>query len=515
MRIGTLNSSAKLASLLPCLALFAGVFFSSSHVFAAGSGVCFGRDLPDGKTRKWHAHRLVCVPEVDHYLRTTTPFDMNGWLDIEDKGGSDVRTKMQQFRQDAASQIEWSGSIPYSTVEEWVWVEWVYGYHFSCPSHTETYRDSDGKTQTRTVQPPCWHDEDRHEERHCSNEVMDFSAEFIRPSLQSWGPHIKDYYDVIPNKYDLLPGEMEDVQIFSNDSKDTKLSPTVAIGNAWNKYQPTVRFKEGGTSRTCKPTRGPIHSEIVVTVNTIERIKNRTTPNTLRIQTDEDGKRMNPLVFEQAQAKSGKFVTGNIEKIRLADVSTEVIKEMARQSRKFTAVREIEKQEKGEGRNTDLEGAKEFGEAAAATKRGFWKSTQVRVRLKENVPLEVDRYATRDYMTSATNITRNRGYEIEPYKSDESGKDLYRSKGLWANDSGLNAVDVGLQPRTNYYFEISVFQEGVPFYRQDAGFFGDARFSEPLVIEFKSSDYDERGSLQKLADFQAKPGWKKIWDLFF
>src|SRR5690606_30791958 len=125
--------------------------------------------------------------------------------------------------------------------------------HPSCGYETVTVGyDDDGNAITETRMRSCLHDEARHETRHCSDEVMNYEANYERPDLNVWGPGtsaddrgidpLKRYHDIIPNKYDLLPGETESIQIYNTsgnfslfDSGSTSLEPYVEFGDPWNK----------------------------------------------------------------------------------------------------------------------------------------------------------------------------------------------------------------------------------------------------------------------------------------
>ncbi len=503
------------------IVLWIGSALLAHGVSAQGNGVCRGRALPSDQSKRWNNHILVCVPEVDHYIRTNYPFNLKAWKNLEWKLGANpdkARLMMQKMRQDEEPLIQWKGRIPYSTIEEWNYQVWVFGNDFSCPFLIETYTDSEGKTQTRTTQPPCWHWEIRYVTRHCSNEVMEFDAEFIRPSTEEWGPHKENYHDIIPNGYDLLPGEIEDIQIFSNSQRSTKLAPEVSIGNAWSKYSINTKLTSHENREWIQCTHDqPTH--LSVNIKWIERFTDRTTPNTLRIPTNEDGDELKSLLRLESTDADGKYADGRPYKVKLVDVSSEIIKEMARQSREYTANREVAKQDAGEGHSSDFDDVETFEIDAKKSKDGkkaFWQDTQIRVRMYESIFLNRDRRRAKDYFTSAGKaLEGKKNYVIDFSKSGTDGFSFYRSRGLLSNESVLNNVPIDLPPNTSFYIYIRMFQPGVPFYRQEnSSWVGDNRFSEPLELQFKTTSVDQRSAIQKVNDFQGKTLLQKFKWLF-
>lgn len=472
------------------------------------TGVCGNRQLPSDKVRNLRGLRLECGSGVDHYVRTFIPFNYKMWKYYE----SESREEMQAFRLKEAP-IQWSGSIPYETTEVWQWTDCVYGadpvcgYHKECHTERQCSTNSEGKETCQDVEVcvdvmnNCYHDEDQSEARYCSTERFDFEASFSKPG-KDWKPGAKGYYDVIPNKYDLLPGEVEDVQVFANSGRSTSVRPSVEIGDAWNKYNPDIVIHQTGSgSASCRYNQ-PLSAK--VTIHTQERIYGKTTPNAMRIPVDARGQEKNPLQWLEASKvkANGEATKAKPRNIQLMDVSHTMISAMARQSRKFDTIREEAKVAAGKG---GTQSADEYTKnKGKAEESGFWKSTNVRVRLKEFTG-----WASRD-------IRPTHNLYMDGNSADENGiydlgliggsceTDLYRASGPF-NDDWYCGTAVDLKKKKKYKMLVSMYQEGVPFYKQGSSNKSDGAYSKELQINFITEDLDERGLKQRFLNWQG--GW--------
>jgi hypothetical protein len=493
-----------------------GNFCGNYHEPRVAVGVCGNRLLPSDKVRNLRGLHLECGSGVDHYIRTFVPFDYKKWKRLENSGGQKA---MQELRLQEA-KIAWSGSVPYQTSENWQWTECTYGqdpvcgYDRVCHTEQQCTTNAEGKQECEDVEVcvdvmrSCYHDEERSESRFCSTEIMHFEADFAKPAEYdpSWGPGAKGYYDVIPNKYDLLPGEVEDVQFFANNRSSTSVVPALEVGDAWNEYRPKIRIQEtGSASASCRYNQ-PLHAK--VSIQTVGRIYGKTTPNAFRIPVNKKGEEQNPLewleVVNEAKNASSVAVRYKPDRINLMDVSHTMISSMARQSRKFEVLREEAKAQAGKsGNNTPEEYTKNKNEAEKEGS-GFWKSTNVRIRLKEITgALSRNIRPTHNLYTTGSESTIDGFYTLE-LAGQETRTDLYRASGP-LSDSWWDWKEVELKKNKRYKLLVSMYQEGVPFYKQVKDTESDAGYSKELEINFKTENLDKRGLMQRFLNWQA--GW--------
>jgi hypothetical protein len=279
-------------------------------------GVCKGRRLPTDKDRKVSNHRLECSGASSRFVRDQQKLsraDLDAWRDLKRHPSLEKRKQMQAIWQ-KLPLIKWAGTLNYETVEKWDWKEWVNGQHPSCgykkvkvgTRQVPNGRDKNGNPKYKTedvyedVMKTCWHDEDRYESRFCTNEVMDYKAEYLRASTSEWGPGtasddrnvdaLKRYTDVLANKEGLLPGEVESVQIF-NGAGGTTLNPSnndVKFGDAWNDYSPNVQITKWtrGSQGQCQYDN-PVSFQVKIVTN--HRIM-KTSPNAFRLPVDKWGR---------------------------------------------------------------------------------------------------------------------------------------------------------------------------------------------------------------------------------
>ncbi len=468
--------------------------------------VCGGRPLPSDKVRNLRNLRLDCSPAADRYLRKSQRFDYATWFDLK------TPDERQDFRQ-KEKPIQWTVTIPYPTTESWEWTECTYGADPVCGYHTETYtvevdvyetvqengkqvqRKTGTRTETRTreVMNECFHDEERSESRFCSTENMVVSSAFIRPSKKDWNPKSPGYYDVIPNKYDLLPGEIEAVQISTNHSSDTTLKPQVSVGNAWNNYTFGLRFERSQTdAETC--TFG-YTQKLNVNIYTQGRIYGRKAPNALRAESPEKA-----LEWETAIAESNAYERYRPIKIKLQDASHDVIRAMSELSREAENERELMEYNLDLGQTSTA--SEDDQNRKLAHRHGFLKDTRIRVRLIQKTwALSRNIRPVTRILTSAAESADGSFYEIQLTPPDRE-KNLYRASGP-ISDKLWNWFDVELKPGRSYVFKVSMLQKGVPFYLQPKDDEDESAFSDEIEIPFKiRADQEQRNWFQKFLDFQ-------------
>lgn len=477
---------------------------------------CMGRELPGDKKRLWTSLRLECTASSSQFLRGPIPFDFKRWSKLEDMARAEspgerkdnARREMQKMRQEELL-IQWAGSIPYQTLEKWNWVSCDLGFHSSCtPKRVQRTRevpvyDKEGKqTGTRKedyieeIPQECYADVNHSESRYCTSETMDYTAAYRRPTLQEWGPQndkestpVSDrYYDIIPNKYDLLPGESENVVISNNSGESAGLNPNTSVQDAWNKYSTSEQFVSG--RQACIPNNP---TKIKVTINTQSRDISKSSPNAFRLPKGREA-----LEALKTAGKNG-LVPTRADTLILEDSSFQIFDSMQRQSNQFGAMNkglEDARAKSGDSSNVNTEGlAKAKADADKAPKEsGMFRQTHVRIRLQEDLAWFRNRYPTQNvYMNRLGNAI---GGMFNISVVDEA-QDLYVKSGplgQWTNfvTKGLKKVMPGyvsyeMRPGRKYVYKIAMYQEGIPFYKQakDASF--ESHFSKDLDINFVPS----------------------------
>lgn len=474
----------------------------TAELWASGNGVCNGRSLPSDRDRKWRNHYLACSSDVSHFLREPMLLpeaDRKKWADLSTKAralkNKEYREEMQALGQ-KLPLIEWNGRLLYETVEHWDWTAWEYGADPVCgyDEHTTCYTDKDGKEQCTTTYTmrSCWHDVDHSESRHCSNEVLPFNANFHRPTTQQWGPDAAGvtYYDELPNKYDLLPGESEDVQIYNTGnglfSSGDSMKPYVAVGDAWNKY----KFDIQPTSMACVFGGGGYHLNVIV--YTEGRTKKRS-PNPFRLPVNRFGKDVEPIQWTMDHSMAHGLL--------FSDASAVVISSMARNSRAFGQEAEIAKAEAEQSRKAVGSNQKEVKEA---NESGFDKDTRFRLKLIKVIDWARDVRTTENFYGRGAQFAK--GAKSEHYEVDL--QDFYHASGPWS-DRLWHWVTSNAEPGYKYEFRLSMYQKGVPFYYQEEDFYVGGEnnwFSKelPIAFEIPTTASDHRGGTQKLADYYGK-----------
>ncbi len=482
------------------------------------TSVCQGRSIPVAYARNKSKGHLECTGNTDHYIRTH--FSSKTAFDIGDASsmGYDAARSLQVEMQKDSPDIKWEGTIPYQTVEVWSYqlCELVVdrsacGYHIDTTTYEEeqceTKYDEEGNPyddcKMVTVEESVEHTNSCHDDVtynkswDCSHERMTYDAYFKKPSESEWNPGMKDYFWVLPNKYDLLPGEMEDIQVYSNTSRSRSLSPKVEIGNAWNKYSV---FLSGSANGAACRQNSDYH--LSARIETDGRDPSKQAPNALRLPTDLEGNQLDQsqiLVWNSGVKKQNVIEKAFLDKIRLEDTSAATIKVISQQSRE-NAAREEAKREQGKGGDSFGDEKPDEGEL-----KSFFKNTHIMVRLIED-PI----YGWPDEVWSSQIYTDANVLEID-------NNLLSQDKTKYESDTWLiDLDDVALRPNRNYRVEISMYQKGIPFYKQScedakeigqetgfgcsgfAKFFKAGRkpkhyFSKPIVLNFKTpKDYDNR-----------------------
>ncbi len=481
---------------------------------------CAGKQLPRDKTRGRSQSRLVCNGNVDHFIRKPQEIpNFEGWADAINREGSRSNEAFK-MRTDASQvpDIKWTGRIPYTVTEEWTWIDCIHGtngsecgYDRECHEEQYTYTttscddDNNCDTETHTgtrevcndVPRSCWYDVKRYETMHCSQEAITFDARYVRDTV-NWNPSNPSYNEFIPNKYDLMPGELEDVQVYSNVSSGTSLRPSVEIGDAWNKYD--IRLSGSAVGAACRQNA---REHLSVAIHTVERLI-KASPNAFRLPVRFDGSAMAPLAWTMAEDGEGRAIKGQPNTLRLSDTSAALVGMIAKQSRE-NAEREAQKRTLGLDANQDAMSP------SSKAMDPFFKNTELRVSLVESkwwgyssfspylFISDSEAMSSANYSMSQLQQIRTSEFWKIPLNDPENNMSIYRRDNWVVNI--LGGREKALKPNQRYVLRLSMYQKGVPFYKQcaDGGSECKEAFSKPIEVPFWTHpEYDERALLQQV-----------------
>jgi hypothetical protein len=402
----------------------------------------------------------------------------------------------------------------------------------TCSNRVVDYREeSYQSTCDERVVDECEWEEEQFEMEYCSTESVSYSVEYEKPNGE-WAPGKPGYHDLLPNKYDLLPGEWEVVHLLlNNGNNDGGLDKSLArksLGRA-SLIKPSVEFESKGmedqgwnkyrVSFDQSEIQCRMNTSVVINakIATEERIV-RKAPNALAIPIDRLGR-------EEALRATEKFLDGDQKvrlrpyKVQLEDSSNDLMLTAARQSRKFKDL--------DEGAvTTDHPNGEEV---LTARDLGFWKNTLLKVRLieKNSCFLEGDKLFA-DVLDTTSSLTKAEGNRLViQLDGEQSGvPSFYRPFGFIGKFLGFfmgeGGIDLYPTPGKHYEFHVSMLQQGLPFYEN--GCLNGAKtcekadanpqmYSDDLKIEFYAEPgYDERGWLQKFENWYGRKPWNKFFD---
>ena len=488
------NGISKFLSLLTfSLVLSVGGCFENEAA-AYLTGVCKGRGIPVHKTRGLMNLRLECTADSGSVERGPAlpavetegeaPGVWDQWRDLHERSlntdsgeRSRLRTEMQTLRQKEPT-FQANGDVIYETREVWDWLDSVVGPHPSCGYTAHTRYDAATKTNivTHSTMNTCLHDEWRHENVFCSTEKMTFDVEYVRPSQSEWNPESPGYSDLLPNKYDLMHGERENVLVYSNTFQGTSLHPSVAVKPAWNEYRSTIKIN--GRYESSMNCETDARNHVTVKILTDKRLTHKATPNSFDLPRDDRQSIIDPLEWYTTVNEEGQVVRSRPDRIVLQDKSAQLVEMFSRETR-------------ADSSDVDPEAA-----AANAKKWGkFYKNTMIKVRLYQKGwnlwQSRTIRFSAADLLTDEYN-----NYII-PLNSNHNPL-FYRNSGFF---SALgNWFFVTLQPNKEYSLRVSMYQKDMPFYKQECNpdkffyrfckaFYGESSYySEEIAVDFRTSD---------------------------
>ena len=244
-----------------------------------------------------------------------------------------------------------------------------------------------------------------------------------------------------------------------------------------------------------------------VRVITEKRRLGKKTPNAFRAYgLDSEGNHTPPLNFNLETNSKGKEIRTNPYQLSLVDTSSFVVEAMARQSRKSSADRELEKAANGEGSSTTKAEKKELAEQSE--KRGFYKDTRIRVKLIEVKGMLVRDIRLDKLYTNSADATRGSFYLIP---LEEGADSLYKIMGF----------EHHLKPSQNYKISVAMYNHGVPFYKKEGtgidaleGWYSDEL---PMPFTTHTEMNDKRGFVERYVidhdNATTSEKWKDIWSL--
>lgn len=391
------------------------------------------------------------------------------------------------------------------------------GYEIT--GYRTVYEDA---TCYQTMVDTCEWEEMQTGQRECSTETLKYNVSFAKPNTYdpNWKPGQKGsgYHDLLPNKYDLLPGEWEKYTLTINAGRQdeiygmglsTSIHPKLTFENQWNEYQ--VRFNQDEFA-----CRKGANIEVKADVFTQHRIV-RKAPNAL-IPAVDGQNRDRSLERGQFFLPNGHVSLLRPIKIHVIDASNETMMVASRQSRQF----------KDLDSNAIVTDAKEDRPVKQATAQdvGFLKNTLLKVKLieKGNCFGENDKVFS-DVLDTSSALTK--GAKDNLYVpldgTDPSVESFYKPLGVVGKVLSYlpgKPLDLQLNPGREYEFHVSMQQQGLPFYENgckngaktcDQNDVNPAMYSEELVIKFVADDqYDQRSFLQRFESWYSRRPWNKF-----
>lgn len=340
----------------------------------------------------------------------------------------------------------------------------------------------------------------RQASRSCKDHVVKYNLEYKndlnwRPGYLHHSDPVRHYNDLLPNKWDLLPGESEQVFVYGNAGVSTVVAPKVAFKNGlnnhalpWNEY----KFQSQPEQVRCQYGMEP---EFKIDILTLGRNKQKA-PNPVTVSGE-------PLKFEDKQSRP--FA------IEFVDIGRGTALKDAQLSRNLPRpIGETGKADPNalyQDNGTPLKGTSASG--------GYWQESRFKIQL----------FYTDENGRNVRVTPKPESYsydQIDVFKDTitislegKEGMDrFYRSGGPfeWAFGWAYRLFNMELTPGREYFIRLRVVSRGLPFY--DSGCVGgkaicqgeegtDEAYSEALDIKFKANeDVDNRSFFRKLEDLQ-------------
>lgn len=352
---------------------------------------------------------------------------------------------------------------------------------------------------------PCAHPVARHASRNCSRETLTYEAKYVRPPLSEWSPKSTPdkYLNILPDPYTLLPGEIEDVQIFTANASHQLISPKIEIGDAWNEYRVDAKLNGVPLPQGSVTCAVGAKAHLQVEIHTLKRRTDMPPPNPLRAPLDTFGRPMDYFSYEEHMVAGNVQVNGKPHSLNLSDATQSVYGSLMRQ------LENPDLTEAGSTRN--ISDVQKSPGIDVATLKEILKDKyerQIRIQLVEKTP----RFSGRDILkvpevvVPADQILKNNSqYElvfsdIGFYKTSAPKKLSWVA--AWFDQT---SSDFQLRPGKHYVYKVSMKQNGIPFYKTDCPNVKDCYSKELELAYDPDTRYEGRGWLRRTLDFIGRP----------
>lgn len=374
----------------------------------------------------------------------------------------------------------------------------------------------------REIVDTCEWEEPHTEVRECPEGTLNVNVAYNKPDA-TWAPGQPGYHDLLPNKYDLLPGETETLTFLTNKGQVSEIAgrgrserivPLLDIENPWNEYQ--VKYLDESGRDVRAGLRCDYRQPLTVNtqIATVKRIVRRA-PNALVKAKNKQGQDAEFDVDVYYFGDGSKGARLKPTRIMLQDTSNETMLTAARQSRKFEGMDTFTTV-------TEVAGAQK---SATAADLGFWKNTFIKVKLIEKstcwgVPDKVfsDTLDTTSQMTASSEDRL-----VIPLDGSRMGvPSFYSPNGVVGHmlERVFGHIDLDFAPGHEYEFRVQMLQRGLPFYENgcldgsttcDEKGTNQKMFSDELVLNFIADPrVDRRGWLQWYEEFHRRPFWATL-----
>ena len=375
--------------------------------------------------------------------------------------------------------------------------------------HTELrWRATTPYTYSCVRQRPSWctWPETRSETRACKNHKVKYDFEFAKD--QNWRPGfvdrsdagVRSYNDILPNRYDLLPGEKEEIFVYANTGISTTVKPKIVIKNGlpghdknWNEYSYRI---EPEVVR-CQFGMQPQFKLSVLTEGRIQQ----PAPNPLTYD------KSTVFEFDSTGAKNRPM------SLVLMDNSRETELKAAENSRNFPRLQ-------GEGEHDPNALYQDNGVPlkGASSSGGYWQESRFKLQLfrKDKWGRDV-RVTVKPESYSYDQIDVFRDTLTISLEGKDGTDRFYRPGGPmeWMFGRLYKMFNAELTPGREYFVRVKVVSRGLPFYEsgcQDGkaicqGENGDDEaYSDALDIPFIAKEkIDGRSMFRRFKD------WQEIW----
>ena len=473
-------------------------------------------NIPYAKSRNLNKQKFACSHAQDSHQRVGQNFDFDHWSSFLGLGDLDGQLKAYEYMQ-SLPPVQFSGSIPYQSYETWTYEtcdKVLDGYqcgHQSFCINKSVQQVVDGHIKSkrlkicRELPLHCYVDTVHHESRPCSVEHLTYDTAFSRPTMEEWSPESEGYVDLLANPYHLLPGEKELIQVANQaGGLREQLNPRLSFVDPYNEYE--VQASGTALGAACKEN-SDYHASF--SILTKQRLISQS-PNAFKTPVSWDNEPIDPIVWEPKTNHKGELVEEAIpSKLRLQDTAAGIISFVAQLSHLNEP------------------------EASKAISQPFNKNTKLRIRLvkkrwwwwdqviNERILSEYEGTQSSFYpVAEDQGIKLSDYWEIDLNHPNASLNLFLKERSFPFNLLfGSTSFRNQLKPKQRYAIKVSMYQSGVPFYRQSCKdkpntwycqwyskwIFGPRiswYYSKELEIPFKTKDnYDPRSFSRYMLDY--------------